>query len=235
MTEQATLPTKPPAPHYLGHRERLRARLLASKKGTLPDYEILEMLLFATKPRGDTKPLAKQLITEFGSFARVINAPPEVLKKVKGVGDGVVATFRIVQEASIRLIKEEVTEKTVLQSWKSLLDYCRATMGHLKTEQFRVLFLDTKNQVIADELQEVGTIDRAAVYPREIVKRALYLEAASIILVHNHPSGDTKPSRADIDITKQIIAAAGTVNIQVHDHVIISHKSHYSFKSNGII
>lgn len=228
-------PAKAPAPHYIGHRDRLRERLLASRKGTLPDYEILELLLFATRPRGDTKPLAKQLIAEFGSFARVLEACPEALKSVKGVNDAVIATFRTVQEASVRLIKEELTEKTVLQSWKALLDYCRATMGHLKTEQFRVLFLDTKHQVIADELQEAGTIDRAAVYPREIVKRALYLEAASIILVHNHPSGDSSPSRADINITKQIIAAAATVGIQVHDHVIISNKSHYSFKSNGVM
>lgn len=232
---QQEKPAKPTTPHYIGHRDRLRSRLLASRKGTLPDYEILEMLLFATRPRGDTKPLAKQLIAEFGSFARVMNAAPEALKQVKGVNDAVVAIFRTVQEASVRLIKEDVTEKTVLQSWKALLDYCRATMGHLKTEQFRVLFLDTKHQVLADELQETGTIDRAAVYPREIVKRALYIEAASIILVHNHPSGDTKPSRADIDVTKQIVAAAATVGVQVHDHVIISNKSHYSFKSHGVM
>lgn len=227
--------TDAPTPHYTGHRKRLRTRLLASKKGTLPDYEILELLLFFAHPRADTKPLAKQLIAEFGSLGKVLHAAPEALMAIKGVNSAAIAAFRLVQEASIRLVKEEVTEKTVLQSWKALLDYCRATMGHLKTEQFRVLFLDTKHQVIADEVQEVGTIDRAAVYPREIVKRALYLEAAAVILVHNHPSGDTKPSRADIDITKQIVAAAATVGIQVHDHVIISNRSHYSFKSHGVM
>ena len=222
-------------PHYTGHRERLRQRLLQSKKGSLPDYEILEMLLFPTRPRGDVKPLAKALITEFGSFARVVNADPELLRRIPGIGDSVIAILRTVQEAAVRLVKEEMMEKPVVQSWKALLDYCRATMGHNKTEQFRILYLNKQHMIIADELQEVGTVDRAAVYPREVVKRALYLEAAAIILVHNHPGGDTKPSRADIDITKQIMQGAAVVGVELHDHVIISSKSHYSFKSHGVI
>lgn len=222
-------------PHYTGHRERLRERLLNSRKGTLPDYEILELLLFPTRPRGDVKPLAKALIAEFGSFARVVTADPQLLRRVPGIGDSAIAILRTVQEAAVRLVKEDMTENPIIQSWQSLLDYCRATMGHINTEQFRILFLDKKHMVIADELQEVGTVDRAAVYPREVVKRALYLEAAAIILVHNHPSGNTKPSKADIDITKHIMQAAAIVGVDLHDHVIISSKSHYSFKSHGII
>jgi DNA repair protein RadC len=222
-------------PHYIGHRERLRQRLLDSKKGTLPDYEILELLLFPTRPRADVKPLAKSLIAEFGSLAGVISADPELLRRMPGIGDSIIAILRTVQEAAIRLVKEEMTEKPVIQSWKALLDYCRATMGHSKIEQFRILFLNKKLMIIADELQEVGTVDRAPVYPREVVKRALYHNAAAIIIVHNHPTGDTKPSRPDMDITKQIMQAASAVGIELHDHVIISNKSHYSFKSHGLI
>jgi DNA repair protein RadC len=231
----ASLPFPEEKPHYIGHRERLRQRLLASKKGTLPDYEILELLLFPTRPRGDVKPLAKALINEFGSFAGVINADPALLAKIPGIGESVIAVFRTVQEAAVRLVREEMMDKPVIQSWKALLDYCRASMGHSKIEQFRILFLNQKLMIIADELQEVGTIDRAAVYPREVVKRALYLDAKAVILVHNHPSGDTKPSRADIDITKQIMQAAAFVGVELHDHVVISSKSHYSFKSHGLI
>lgn len=222
-------------PHYLGHRERLRTRLLESKKGTLPDYEVLELLLCLSKPRGDVKPLAKELIQSFGSFGKVINADPDVLLSVNGVGESTLAALRIVQESIARVLKEEMEEQTIIQSWKSLLDYCRATMGHHPTEQFRVIFLNKKNRVIADELQETGTIDQTPVYPREIVKRALYLEASSVILVHNHPSGEASPSRADIDMTMQIEAAAETVGIAVHDHVIVTATSHFSFKSNGLM
>jgi DNA repair protein RadC len=222
-------------PHFLGHRERLRSRLLESRKGSLPDYEILELLLCLAKPRGDMKPLAKELIARFGSFARVLNATAEQLSEIDGIGPAVLASLRVVHEAACRLIKEDVTENPILESWKSLLDYCRATMGHIKTEQFRVLYLDKKNMVIKDELQELGTVDHTPVYPREIVKQALYLEASNIILVHNHPSGNTKPSQADIDVTKRIMQACQIVGITVHDHVIISSKSHFSFKTHGLM
>lgn len=222
-------------PHYLGHRERLRNRLTDSARGTLPDYEILEMLLFFSKPRGDMKPLAKELIATFGSFGKVLNADAEALKKVKGVGDATVATLKIVQESVDRILKEEVEEKPVLQHWKALLDYCRAMMGHLSTEQFRVLYLNAKNVLIADEVQGTGTVNHTPVYPREVVKRALFLGATSIILTHNHPSGDPTPSPADIDMTYKIIEICKPMGIAVHDHLIISAKKHYSFKSNGVI
>lgn len=222
-------------PHHTGHRQRLRQRFMASTKGSLPDYEILEIILFASHPRGDVKPLAKELIKKFGSLAKVFNAAPEDLLTVKGVSEAAIAQFRAIQEASERLLREEVAEQPVLQSWKALLDYCRASMGHLKKEQFRILFLDRKNMLIADDLQEAGTVDQTPVYPREVVKRALQLEASSIILVHNHPSGDTKPSKADIAVTRQIEQALETVGIVLHDHLIVSAASHFSFKTNRII
>ncbi len=221
--------------HYHGHRGRLRERLLNSRKGSLPDYEILEILLFVAKPRGDVKPLAKELIAEFGSLARVLTADRVSLEKVKGVNEAVVASLRTVQEAAERLLKEEVKEQPILQSWKALLDYCRASMAYNKTEQFRILFLNRKNMLIADDLQEAGTIDQTPAYPREIVKRALQLDASAVILIHNHPSGDATPSRADIALTKQIADALKVVSVSLHDHVIISTAEHYSFKSYGIL
>jgi DNA repair protein RadC len=222
-------------PHHIGHRQRLRERFLASKKGSLPDYEVLEIMLFSSHPRGDVKPLAKELIAKFGSLAKVLNANAAELLLVKGVNESSVAQIKAVQEAAERLLKADVAERPVLQSWKALLDYCRASMGHLTSEQFRILFLNRKNMLIADELQETGTIDQTPVYPREVVKRALQLEASSIILVHNHPSGDTTPSKADIALTKQIQVAAATIGVTLHDHLIVSAAEHYSFKTNGII
>ena len=222
-------------PHYLGHRERLRQRLLDAPKGTLPDYEILEMLLFLSKPRGDVKPLAKELIKTFGSFGRVLNADTEALKGIKGIGESTVASLRIVQESVERLLKEEVGNQPVLKSWKALLDYCRAAMGHLTTEQFRVLYLNNDNVLIADEVQGEGTVNHTPLYPREVVKRALYLGASSVILVHKHPSGNPAPSKDDIALTHQVIAAAKTVGVSVHDHLIISATKHFSFKSNGLM
>lgn len=222
-------------PHHLGHRKRLRTRFLTTPKGTLPDYEILEILLFTSHPRGDVKPLAKTLIERFGSLARVLNASETELLDMRGMNASGVAQIRVVQEAAERLLKEDLTTSPVLQSWKSLLDYCRASMGHLKVEQFRILFLDKKNRLIADELQATGTVDQTPVYPREVVKRALQLEASYLIMIHNHPSGDITPSKADIQVTKQIVAALETVNISLHDHVIVSARDHYSFKTNRII
>ena len=199
----------------------------------MPDYELLEIMLFAASPRSDVKPLAKQLLQRFGNLAGVITAHLDELLEIKGVNDAVLSQLKVVQDAAERLIKQDIEDKPILQSWKALLDYCRASMGHLKKEQFRMLFLNKKLMVIADELQEYGTVDQTPVYPREVVKRALQLEASSIILVHNHPSGDVRPSNADIQITKQIMQASEAVGIILHDHVIISSKSHYSFKENG--
>ncbi|RYE14653.1 MAG: DNA repair protein RadC [Rickettsiales bacterium] len=221
--------------HQIGHRQRLRDRLIKSNKGSLPDYEILELILCLAKPRGDTKPLAKTLITEYGSFARVISANSNSLQHIHGIGESVIAAFRVIQEGAIRLIKEDVTENNILESWKSLIDYCRATMGHISTEQFRVLYLDRKNMIIADDLQEHGTVDQISIFPREIIKRALYLESSAIILVHNHPSGNTKPSNVDIELTKRIMQISEMLGIALHDHIIISSKKHYSFKNNGLI
>lgn len=221
--------------HYHGHRGRLRERLLNSKKGSLPDYEILEILLFSASPRGDVKPLAKALIAEFGSLGRVLNATRSDLEAIKGVNESALAMLRTVQEAAERLLKEEVKEQPILQSWKALLDYCRASMAYHKTEQFRIIYLNRKNMLIADDLQEAGTVDQTPAYPREVVKRAIQLDASAVILVHNHPSGDTTPSKADIMLTKQIQEALKVVNIALHDHVIISTTEHYSFKSYGVI
>lgn len=223
-------------PHYIGHRERIRERIISHGAATLQDYEILEVLLFAAKPRGDAKPLAKTLIQAFGSLAAVLSAKPEELKKVEGVGDAAVASIKVAREAASRLLQMEVKEAPILQSWKALLDYCRATMAHDKQkEQFRIFFLDKKNKLIADELQQEGTVDHTPVYPREVVKRALDLGASSLILTHNHPSGDPTPSKADIEMTRQIIQALAAVNIMVHDHLIIAGKKHYSFASHGLL
>jgi DNA repair protein RadC len=222
------------SPHYVGHRQRLRDKLIASKQGTLPDYEVMEILLGLALPRRDTKPLAKNLITRFGSFSKVVASSPELLKQVEGVSESVIATMRLAQEIGIRMVREQVMTQPILSSWMALLDYCRATMGHITTEQFRVLYLDKKNMVMADELQESGTVDQVVVYPREILKRALLHDASAVLLVHNHPSGNVTPSKADIELTKIIIHTLATISITVHDHVIIGPRGHYSFKSNGL-
>lgn len=232
---ESTSSSKKEKAHYHGHRSRLKERFLVSPKGTMPDYEILELILFSAHPRNDVKPYAKELIQKFGSLAKVLNASQSELKKMKGVNPSALTFFKVIQEAAERLIKADVTEKPILASWHALIDYCRASMGHLKKEQFRILFVDKKNRLIADELQETGTVDQTPVYPREVVKQALELEASAMILVHNHPSGDVTPSRADISLTKEIINAAQTLGIKVHDHVIVSASKHYSFKSHQLI
>ena len=224
----------PEKPHYLGHRQRLRARFMESEGKGMPDYEVLELLLFACKPQGDVKPLAKELIAHFGSLAKVLNASTAELLAVNGLGEIMVATLKVIRETGLRLLKTEAQKVTVLQGWQSVLDYCRALMGEEKREQFRVLYLNQKSMLIADEAQQ-GTIDQAPVYPREIIKRALELHAAHLILVHNHPSGDPKPSREDIEITKQIQQGAAALGILIHDHLIIAGKKHYSFASNGLL
>lgn len=199
------------------------------------DYELLEMILFRAIPRRDVKPLAKDLIAKFGGFAQALAAPVERLKEIKGVSDAVAAELKIIHAAAIKMSQARVLKRPVISSWNDLLSYCRAAMADEKTEMFRILFLDKKNILIADEVQQRGTIDHTPVYPREVVKRALELGAAAIILVHNHPSGDPTPSRADVEMTNQIVKAGAALNIRVHDHLVIGHASHASFKSLGLI
>jgi DNA repair protein RadC len=218
-----------------GHRERLRARFHKGGADALPDYELLELTLFAVIPRRDTKPLAKTLLKRFGSFAEVIAAPRERLMEVQGVGEAVANHLKIVEAAAQRLAKTKVMGRTVLSSWQALLDYCTAAMARAEKEEFRVLFLDRKNNLIADEVQHRGTVDHTPVYPREIVKRALELSSSAIILVHNHPSGDPTPSKADILMTREVVAAAKALSIAVHDHLVIGRGGHASFKSLGLL
>jgi DNA repair protein RadC len=224
-----------PKPHYLGHRERLRQRILDSGGANLLDHEILEYLLCAAQPRGDVKPLAKTLITRFGSLGAVLSAPPGELKTVPGCGDSSIAVLKVAQEAARRLVRESAVKRPVLSSWQQVVDYCRASVGHERIEQFLLLFLDRKNRLIADERQQRGTVDHTPVYPREVVKRALDLQASAIVLVHNHPSGDPTPSRADIEMTRQIVEAAEKLGITVHDHLIVTAASHLSFKAQGLL
>jgi DNA repair protein RadC len=201
----------------------------------LPDYEMLEMVLFAAIPRGDLKPLAKDLLARFGSFADVISAPRKRLLEVKGVGDAVVAQLKIVEAAALRLSKTKLIGKPALSSWSALLDYVTAAMARSAHEEFRVLFLDRKNALIADEVQGQGTVDHTPVYPREIVKRALELSASALILVHNHPSGDPTPSKADIEMTREIANAARALRIAIHDHIVVARGGVLSFKSLGLL
>jgi DNA repair protein RadC len=218
-----------------GHRERLRTRFRQGGVDAMPDYELLELTLFAALPRRDTKPLAKALMARFGSFAEVIAAPRARLLEVKGVGESVANHLKIVEAAAHRLAKTRVMGRAALSSWSALLDYCTAAMARAQNEEFRVLFLDRKNNLVADEVQNRGTIDHTPVYPREIIKRALELGASSIILVHNHPSGDPTPSKADIAMTREIAAAAKALSITVHDHLVIGRSGHASFKSLGLL
>ncbi len=222
-------------PHYHGHRERLRRRVLDKGVVTLSDLEVLEYLLFGARPRGDTKPLAKTLIKHFGSLAGVLSASRQELATVEGLGEASIAALKIVPEAARRLALEEASERPVIASWDKLLAYCRIAMGREKIEQFRLLFLDKKNRLIADELQQSGTVDHTPVYPREVIKRALELGASALILVHNHPSGDATPSKADIEMTREIQEAATKLGISVHDHIVISKSGHNSFKSLGLL
>jgi DNA repair protein RadC len=219
------------ADHRSGHRQRLKDRFIAAGPEALPDYELLEMVLFNAISRSDTKPLAKRLIERFGSFAEVINAPPERLKEIKGVGDAVITQLKLVRASALRLMQGGIMQRPVLTSWTAVLDYCRAAMGFEASEQFRILFLDKKNRLIADEVQQRGTVDHTPVYVREVVKRALELSSSAIILVHNHPSGDPTPSRADIDMTRQIADAARPLGVTIHDHIIVGRQGHVSFKT----
>ena len=217
------------SPHS-GHRERLRDRFMRGGDKALPDYEMLELLLFNAIPRRDTKPLAKELIARFGTFAEVVSAPETRLREIKGVSERVITELKLVRAAALRLMQGQIMERKVLSSWDQVVAYCRAAMAYETREQFRILFLDKKNNLIADEMQQQGTVDHTPVYVREVVKRALELSATAIVLVHNHPSGDPTPSRADIDMTKMIIDAAKPLGVVVHDHIIVGRDRVASFK-----
>jgi DNA repair protein RadC len=221
--------------HQLGHRERLRERFLNGGPDAIPDYELLELVLFAAIPRRDVKALAKQMIAHFGSFAEVIAALRERLLEVNGIGESVVTQLKVIEAAALRLSRSRLIGRPALSSWPAVLDYCTAAMARGVREEFRVLFLDRKNVLIADEVQSTGTVDHTPVYPREIVRRALELSASAVILVHNHPSGDPTPSRADIEMTRNIAAAAKPLGIAVHDHVVVGRSGHASFKSLGLL
>lgn len=222
-------------PHYHGHRDRLRERFLIGGPDALPDYELLELVLFMAIPRRDVKPLAKELITAFGNLAGVLNAPVSELEKINGLSDNTITALKAIQASAFRMMKQDVMKKPILNSWARLMDYCAATMAHEKKEHFRVLFLNKKNELIADEIQQSGTVDHTPVYPREIMKRALELSATAIILCHNHPSGDPTPSRMDIEMTQQIIAAGEPFQIKIHDHIIVSKNGTASFRNLGLL
>jgi DNA repair protein RadC len=227
--------SKSAASDAAGHRGRLRGRFMKSGADTLPDYEMLELLLFQAQLRRDMKSLAKRLLKKFGSFSATISAEPTDLKEVEGVGDAVVVTLKTVQAAALRLSLEEIMDQPVLSNWNKLIAYCRAAMGHHKNEHFRILFLNRQNALIADEVQQTGTVDHTPVYPREVVKRALELGATALIMVHNHPSGDPTPSKADIEMTKDVAEAGGNLGIVLHDHLIMARAGHSSFKEMGLL
>jgi len=230
----------PPAsgkqPSYIAdHRQRLRARFMQGGAAAIPDYELLELVLFRAIPRRDVKPLARALMDRFGDFNRVITAPEPRLRDILGVGDAVIVELKVIEAAAHRMARSRVMRQHVLSGWDALLDYCHTTMAHRETEQFRVIYLDRKNVVIGDEEQGKGTVDHVPVYPREVAKRALELNASALILVHNHPSGDPTPSQADIDMTQQIFAACSALGLTLHDHLIIGKSRELSFRSEGYL
>ncbi|MCW9034005.1 MAG: DNA repair protein RadC [Rhodospirillales bacterium] len=222
-------------PHYHGHRQRLRERFMTDEGESFPDYELLELLLFYSIPRVDVKPLAKNLIAHFGSLGGVLNASPQQLEEIDRVKPNTSILLQAVRNAGLRIGREEIMEKPVLSSWDALLDYCRSAMGYNQTEQFRILFLNRKNVLIGDELQQKGTVDHTPVYPREVIKRALDLNATALIMVHNHPSGDPTPSQADIAITKEIAETGERLGINLHDHIIVTKSKTFSFKRERLL
>lgn len=239
MAADANKPQQPSgrddAPHYHGHRTRLRERFHTAGPDALSDYELLEMVLFTAQPRRDMKPLAKSLIKTFGSFAETVHAPAARLREVEGIGDASITLFKLIAAASSRIAKGELKKRTMLSSWNDVMTYCRTSMAFADKEQFRILFLDKRNQLIADEVQQTGTVDHTPVYPREVIKRALELSSTAIILVHNHPSGDPTPSQADIQMTKSIVDIAAPLGISVHDHIIVGKNGHASLKGMKLI
>ena len=235
MLDMAASPALTSAIGAEGHRDRMRTRILAGQGDTMADYELLEMVLFIALPRVDTKTLAKTLIARFGSFSNAIAAPPEELREVKGIGDSAIATMKVIKLAAQRLARAEVLDRPVLNNWDRLMDYLHTVMARERVEQFRVLFLDTRNRLLADEAQGRGTVNHTPVYPREVIKRALELKATALILVHNHPSGDPTPSRDDIEMTQEVKRAAMALSIALHDHVIIGNGKWLSFKQEGLL
>ncbi|MCP4317209.1 MAG: JAB domain-containing protein [Hyphomicrobiales bacterium] len=221
--------------HHHGHRERLRERFQNAGPDALADYELLELLLFRLIPRRDTKPIAKALLDRFGSISEIMGAPTKLLCEVPGIGETVAGDLKVFAALTQRMLKTDIIDKPVLASWSSVIEYCNSAMAYERREQFRILFLDKKNRLIADEVQQTGTVDHTPVYPREVVRRALELSATAIILVHNHPSGDPTPSRADVAMTHKIIEAAAALDITVHDHVIIGRSGHASLKGLSLI
>lgn len=228
-------PSKGAELHRHKHRDRLRARFTDGGADAVPDYELLEMILYRALPRGDTKPLAKRLFGTFGDLNRVLAASEARLKEVDGVGASVVFELKLVQAVGHRMARAKVLKQPILSSWDALLEYCQTAMAHRDLEQFRVLYLDRKNVLIADEAQADGTVDHVPVYPREVVKRALELNASALILVHNHPSGDPSPSQSDIDMTYAIRDAADVFSITIHDHLIVGKARHLSFRAEGLL
>ena len=235
MRSPASHPEAAGPPHYLGHRERLRERFRKAGGGALADYELLELVLFRAIPRRDVKPLAKALLARFGSYAEVVAARPERLREIDGLSDAAILELKIVAETAKRFAKVKMERRPSLGSFSAVLDYCRTAMAFLDREKFRILFLDKKNALIADEVQSLGTVDHAPVYPREIVRRALELNATALILVHNHPSGEPSPSTLDIQLTNQLVALGKSLNIAVHDHLIIGREGFASFKGLQLI
>ncbi|MCB1533020.1 MAG: DNA repair protein RadC [Alphaproteobacteria bacterium] len=226
---------KEETPHYHGHRDRLRERFLESGPDALQDYELLELILFSAIPRRDVKPLAKDILKTFGGLPELMNAPLEQLTKIEGISEKTAILLRTMTAVSHRALKNELMQKPVLNSWTRLMDYCQSTMAHETKEHFRILFLNKKNEMIADEIQNSGTVDHTPAYPREIMKRALELGATALILVHNHPSGDPRPSEADVDMTRAIVRAGEPFSIVIHDHIVVSKNGYSSFKNLGLI
>jgi DNA repair protein RadC len=222
-------------PHYHGHRQRLRERFHNAGPDALSDYELLEMALFAALPRRDTKPLAKTLLKKFGSFAEAVHAPETLLREIDGIGEASITQLKLIAAAAERIAKGEIKRNIALSSWNEVIAYCRSSMAFADKEQFRILFLDKRNQLIADEVQQTGTVDHTPVYPREVIKRTLELSATALILIHNHPSGDPSPSQADIQMTKSIINIATPLGISVHDHIIVGKNGHSSLKGMRLI
>lgn len=242
MIDTSSAPPKPEGfgesqqrAHYHGHRDRLRQRFTESGHEALQDYELLELILFRLLPRRDTKPIAKDMLERFGSFSETLSAPPHLLKEIDGLGPTAVTDLKVILAAAQRFARDQIPDRLVLGSWAALIDYCHSQMAFETKEQFRILFLDKKNKLIADEVQQVGTIDHTPVYPREVIKRTLELSASALILVHNHPSGDPSPSSADVQMTKAIANVAEPLGITVHDHIIIGRSGHASMRGLKLI
>ena len=227
--------TESASPHYHGHRDRLRQRFVEAGPKALTDYELLELMLFRILPRRDTKPIAKAMIARFGSFSEALSAPPHLLEEIDGLGPTAITDLKVVLAAAQRFSRDQINDRPMLGSWTEVLDYCRANMAFEDKEQFRILFLDKRNRLIADEVQGVGTIDHTPVYPREVIRRTLELSATAVILLHNHPSGDPSPSSADVKMTRAIADVAKPLGITVHDHIIIGKSGHTSMRGLKLI